>query len=65
MRLKTIREQLLFAANDYYQKSKASLERYSALYNLKGHKGEARQARKDAAIFRKRSEAMDAAINLL
>lgn len=64
MRLKTIREQLLFAAHFHHQKAKKSLEVWQNT-SMWPNKSFGREARRDYAIHRKLSEALDEALKLL
>lgn len=65
MRIKTIREELLFAAHDYHQKASNALVQSRAYVGMKGHKGTIRSLMRDYRVYARRAKAMDAALNLL
>jgi hypothetical protein len=64
MRLKTIREQLLFAVHYHHQLSKKRLEEYHSMEKWP-NKSFGKQARQGYMMHRKMSEAIDAALELL
>jgi hypothetical protein len=63
MKLKTIREQLLFAADFHYQNSKRCLENYNVLFPT--NRRMAMQAKKLHSVHRKMADALDEALKLL